>query len=443
MNIVVGGGWAGLAAAVELARHDGPVTLIEAGTELGGRARRVRQGKRRGDNGQHLIIGAYRELLRLLAVTGVDEASLFERRPLELHLHAPASDDRLRLRLPRLPAPLHLIAGLMTARGLSLAEKGQALRLCLALRTPSGGPDCSVAELLRRHGQSNTLVSRLWEPLCLATLNARVHEASATLFRRVLNDSFAQRRADSDLLIARGDLGAQFPDPAQRFILAHGGRILTGTRVTGLVDDGGRIAAVTLADGTTLPAAHVVLALPPPACERLLRPLPAMAELTARLAAIDSAPIATVYLRYPPSVSLPFPLMGLLGTTAQWVCDLAVAGEPGWMGVVISGSGAHTRLTREALVTRIGEELAALRPDWPAPIEGYALREKRATFFATVGVEALRPGPATPCPNLHLAGDATDTGYPATLEGAVRSGVAAARRIVGAHGSPPVTDASA
>lgn len=432
MNIVVGGGWAGLATAVELARHDRPVTLIEAGAELGGRARRVRQGERRGDNGQHLIIGAYRELLRLLAVTGVDEASLFERRPLELRLHAPSSNDGLRLRLPRLPAPLHLLAGLVTARGLSLAEKRQALRLCLSLRTPSTGPDCSVADMLRRHGQSTTLVARLWEPLCLATLNARVHEASAALFRRVLNDSFAQRRADSDLLIARGDLGAQFPDPARRFILERGGRVLTGTRVTGLLNDDDRIAGVTLADGTMLPAAHVVLALPPPACERLLRPLPIMAELATRLAAIDSAPIATVYLRYPPSVSLPFPLLGLLGTTGQWVCDLAIAGEPGWMGVVISGSGAHTRMTREQLVTRIGEELAALHPDWPAPIEGYALREKRATFFATVGVDALRPGTATPCPNLHLAGDATDTGYPATLEGAVRSGVAAARRIVGA-----------
>lgn len=439
MNIVVGGGWAGLAAAVELARHDRPVTLIEAGAELGGRARRVR----RGDNGQHLIIGAYRELLRLLAVTGVDEAGLFERRALELRLHTLPSNDHLRLRLPHLPAPLHLIVGLATARGLSFAEKRQALRLCLALRRPPAGPDRSVAEMLRRHGQSDTLVARLWEPLCLATLNARVHEASAILFRRVLNDSFAQRRADSDLLLARGDLGAQFPDPARRFILARGGRVLTGTRVTGLVEDDGRITAVRLADGTTLKAAHVVLALPPPACERLLRPLPAMAELATRLAAIGSAPIATVYLRYPPSVSLPFPLLGLLGTTGQWVCDLAVAGKPGWMGVVISGTGAHTRMTREQLVARIGEELAALRPDWPAPIEGYALREKRATFFATVGVEALRPGSATPCPNLHLAGDATDTGYPATLEGAVRSGVAAARRIVGEDEHSPAPGASA
>ncbi|MDX9741478.1 MAG: hydroxysqualene dehydroxylase HpnE [Gammaproteobacteria bacterium] len=439
MNVVVGGGWAGLAAAVELARHRLPVTLVEAAPELGGRARRVRQGERRGDNGQHLVIGAYRELLRLLDVLGVAEKSVFDRRSLELWMRAPAGEE-LRLRLPRLPAPLHLLAGLMTARGLSISEKVQALRLCLALRSFAPDvPDCSVADLLRRHGQSPKLVSRLWEPLCLATLNARVHEASAAIFRRVLIDAFTHRQADSDLLIACADLGAQLPDPAQRFIVEHGGRILTSTRAIRLLDRNARLAAVELADGTVLDADHAVLALPPPACERLLRPHPAMSEVAERLAAIGSAPICTVYLRYPPSVSLPLPLMGMLECTGQWICDLATTGRPGWMGVVISGS-AHGDMTREQLIEQIGRELATLHPTWPAPLEGYVLRERRATFFATMGVDALRPGSATPWPNLHLAGDATATGYPATLEGAVCSGVAAARRVLDAassSGSPP------
>lgn len=431
MNVIVGGGWAGLAAAVELARHGLPVTLIEAATELGGRARRVRQGSREGDNGQHLVIGAYRELLRLLDVIGVREESVFERRPLELWMRAPGGDD-LRLRLPRLPAPLHLVAGLLSARGLSPTDKLRALRLCLALRAFAPDfPDCSVAELLRRHGQSPALITRLWEPLCLATLNARTHEASAAVFRRVLIDAFTHRHADSDLLIACADLGAQFPDPARNYILEHGGRIITATRAVRLIDDGGRLAAVELADGTILDAGHGILALPPAACERLLRAHPEMKEIADRLAAIGSAPICTVYLRYPPRVSLPLPILGMLEGIGQWVCDLSVTGRPGWISVVISGS-AHSEMTREQLIERIGEELAALFPEWPAPLEGHALCEKRATFFAGVGVDALRPGSATPWPNLHLAGDATATGYPATLEGAVRSGVAAALRIVDA-----------
>jgi squalene-associated FAD-dependent desaturase len=443
VNVVVGGGWAGLAAAVELARHGLPVTLVEAAPELGGRARCVRQRDRHGDNGQHLVIGAYRELLRLLDVLGVAEDSVFDRRPLELWMRAPSGSD-LRMRLPRLPAPLHLLAGLLTARGLPLSDKLRALRLCLALRSFAPDvPDCSVAELLRRHGQSPALISRLWEPLCLATLNARPHEASAGIFRRVLIDAFTHRRADSDLLIACADLGAQLPDPARTYILERGGTILTATRAMRLIDGGGRLTAVQLADGAQLAADHAILALPPAACERLLRPHPALSAIAERFAAIESAPICTVYLRYPPSVSLPAPLIGMLECTGQWICDLAGTGRPGWMGVVISGS-AHPELSAEALIERVAAELAALYPDWPAPLEGHVLREKRATFFATVGIDALRPGSATPWPNLHLAGDASATGYPATLEGAVRSGLAAARRILDAAPSSvsPVPAAS-
>lgn len=436
MNVIIGGGWAGLAAAVELACNGYPVILIEAAAELGGRARRVRQGTREGDNGQHLVIGAYRELLRLLDVIGVAEESLFDRRPLDLWMRSPRGDD-LRLRLPRLPAPLHLLAGLLAARGLSLSDRLRALRLCLALRlAPKAPGDCSVAELLKRHGQSAALIARLWEPLCLATLNARPAEASAGIFRRVLIDAFTHRRADSDLLIARADLGAQFPDPAKHYILERGGRIITATRAIRLIEEAGRLAAVELDDGTIIAAEHGVLALPPAACARLLRPHPALAGIADRFAAIGSAPICTVYLRYPPGVSLPQPILGMLEGMGQWVCDLAITGRPGWMSVVISGS-AHGEMTQEELIERIGGELAALFPNWPAPLEGHAVREKRATFFATVGVDALRPGSATPWPNLHLAGDATATGYPATLEGALRSGVAAARRIIAASPASP------
>ena len=429
MDVVVGGGWAGIAAAVELARHGRPVTLIEAADRLGGRARRVDYRGHEVDNGQHLVIGAYHTLLELLAAIGVKEEQAFERRPLELRLRS-LHGPEIRLRLPRLPAPLHLLAGLISASGLSAAEKRRALRFCLRLQAPAPRTDRSVLSMLEDAAQPETLIRRLWEPLCLATLNAPAATASAEVFRRVLFDAFARRRADSDLLIARADLGRLFPEPAHDFILRQGGRIRLGQRVTALRLAGERIGGVELANGESLAAAHVVLAVPPPACLRLIEPLPALSALAERLERMDSAPICTIYLQYPAQTSLPFPLVGLHGATAQWVCDLAVMGRPGLMSVVISGAGDHMETAKARLVERIGAELAAFFPDWPAPQDGFVLRERRATFLCSAGVNALRPAHEILYPNCHIAGDATATGYPATLEGAVRSGVACARRIL-------------
>lgn len=428
--IVVGGGWAGIAAAVELARHKVTVTLIEAARQLGGRARRVNYRGHVVDNGQHLLIGAYHSVLQLLDRLGIPEGAVFERRPIELIMRS-TRFPTLHIRPPRpLPAPWHLVAGLVAATGLGAVEKWQAIRFCLALRRTGTGPDCSVQELLNRHGQSPALIARLWEPLCLATLNTPVHEASAEIFTRVLTDAFARHRSDSDLLFPRGDLGSLIPEPAHAFIEAHGGRVRLGTRVTAVQAAGRGITGVTLTGGERLDTEHLVLALPGPATRRLLAPLAALQGMSADLARIDSAPITTVYLQYPPEVRLEFPMIGLHGTTAQWVFDHGPAGRPGLMAVVISGHGMHAAQDRESLRARVTAELAAFFPAWPPPRHGFVLRERRATFLSRVGVNALRPPAATPLAGCWLAGDTVKNGYPATLEGAVRSGLECARRII-------------
>ncbi len=434
MNVVIGGGWAGIAAAVELARRGRPVTLIEAADRLGGRARTVDYRHYRVDNGQHLIIGAYRSLLDLLAIIGVAENRAFERHPLELHLHSLHRPD-IRLRPPPLPAPLHLPAGLLCAGGLSVLEKWRALRFCLHVNRRQQGADCSVQAMLEETRQPQHLIERLWEPLCLATLNTPPAEASAEIFCRVLNDAFLHHRSDADLLFARHDLGRLLPDPARDYILSRNSHVLLGERAVALNAGTDRIDSIELASGATLPVEQIVLALPPEACLRLVEPLPGFAAITERLRRLDSAPICTVYFQYPAPVRLPFPLVGLHGTPngsmAQWVCDLHDAGQPGLISAVISGSGEHMDLPREQLVARVAAELSAYFPSWPAPADGFVLRERRATFLSTVGVNALRPAADTPYANCHLAGDATATGYPATLEGAVRSGFACAHRILG------------
>jgi squalene-associated FAD-dependent desaturase len=320
----------------------------------------------------------------------------------------------------------------MAARGMSAADKWGALKFCLAATrsTDPSAADETVEELLRRRRQTPALIARLWQPLCLAALNTPVHEASAAIFLRVLRDAFAHDRRDCDLLLPRHGLDSVFPLPARRFIEDHGGCILLDHRATSLEIVQDRVTTVLLADGRRLPADHVVLALPPAACLRLIEPIPALREVTDRLSRLEFSPICTVYLQYAPATRLPFPMIGLHDALAQWLFDLGVSGTPGLMAAVISGPGEHMELDRTVLQGRVAAELAARFPHWPAPERRFTLCERRATFLCRSGVDALRPAAETPVTGCWLAGDAAAIGYPATLEGAVRSGVECARRIL-------------
>jgi hydroxysqualene dehydroxylase len=430
--VVIGGGWSGLAAAVELTRRGAQVTVLEAARQLGGRARAVPFGARKVDNGQHILLGAYSAFLALLATLELPEAEVVRRLPLALTWRD--RGRRIALTAPRLPAPLHLAWALGTARGLPRAERRAALRLALRLRRDGFrvDPDVPLAEFLQRHRQGPAVTRALWEPLCLAALNTPAAEASSRLFIAVLRDAFFTRRADSDLLLPIVDLGSCLPEPARDYIERHGGGVRLGSRVLGLQIHGGRVRGVLLKHHTLI-ADQVVVATPPTACRRLLAPHAPLTELHQRIARLADTPICTLYLQYPPSARLPRPMLGLLGTTAQWLFDRGQLGGPaGLIAAVISGPGEHMQETPEALTARVAAEIAAEFPDWPAPLETRLIRERHATFRARADIDALRPETATPVENLWLAGDYTATGYPATLEGALRSGLECARRILGA-----------
>lgn len=428
--IVIGGGWAGLSCAVELVQHGYRVTLLEAAPQLGGRARSIKFAGLTVDNGQHLLIGAYRQTLKLLENIGHNEADLFTRLPMQLLLNQP-SKENIYLKLPRfLPAPFNLAWALLKIRGFSWPERFRALTFSLRmwLRGFQLSEDQGLASLLQANGQNRDLIDNLWEPLCLATLNTPIQEASAQLFLNVLRDTFNRQTSDTDILLPHTDIGQLLPDKASDWLNRHGGKIILASRVSKLSHDGSKITAVICGE-QRYHADQVVLACPLDDSRRLVQDIPQLSTLRTSLQSLDSYPITTIYLRYEDNPELPYPLNGLLGTSSQWLVDRAHCQQANLLSVVISGPGPHMEMDKETLAERVIGEIQSLYPALPPPLEHMVIKEKRATFRAVAGVNKYRPHNQTALTNLWLAADFTYGPYPATLEGAVQSGVQCARLI--------------
>ncbi len=414
---IIGAGYAGLAAAVELAARGILVNVFEASRTLGGRARAIDIEGLRVDNGAHILVGAYRETRRLMDVVGTRPDAV-RREP--LHLEFPGA---FRLRAPRLPAPLHLGWALLTATGLPRSDKFAAIRFMrdIKRRRFHLAGDTTVATLLA--DQPERLRRYLWDPLCLAALNTPPGEASAQVFLNVLRDSLAADRAASDLLLPATDLSALFPEPAAKYIAARGGRVRRGSRVETVRRQNGQY----LVDGHG-PYRQVIVAVAPQHLAHLVQGLPELAPVVAIVAALRWEPIVACYLAYPENTRLPWPMVGVDGGHAQWLFDRgALCGQHGLVAAVISGHGPHQQLDQETLALRIHEEVGAMVAGLPKPRWSRVIADRRATFACTPNLR--RPATATPLPGLWLAGDYVAGDYPATIEGAVRSGISAAASV--------------
>lgn len=439
---ILGAGWAGLAAAVEATQAGHQAVVFEASHVIGGRARAIDGSLPDGtritlDNGQHILIGAYRETLRLLRRVGVDPQTALLRRPMTLRFA-----DACGLRFPDWPTPLDAVAGIVTARGWNWADKWSLLSLARSWHRQGFQCDAkiSVAQLCRR--LSSRVLAELIEPLCVSALNTRPGQASAQVFLRVLQDALFGPSGSSNLLLPRVDLSALFPQAAAHWLAHHGGLLHLGARVESVLLQGSQwqvrgdcFDAVILAT----PACESVRLLEqstPTAPEAIATEIRRWTELcrTLRFEAI-----ATVYawaadaVLAQPMLTLRSSLNPDLAAPAQFAFDRGQLGGPaGLLAFVVSASIAE-RAVLEAQVlqqaqAQLGLALQAVQ----------TIVEKRATFACTPGLRRPAVGIA---PGLLACGDYVEGPYPATLEGALRSARAAvqAARIDGYDAEPGST----
>ena len=425
---IIGAGWAGCAAGVELSRLGAKVTVYEAARVPGGRARRVEHQAQLLDNGQHILLGAYRDTLKLMQAVGLHPEQCLLRLPLQMRY--PQGVDGMDFIAARLPAPLHLLVALLRAQGLAFADKLALARFSSAARWMGWQlhVDCSVSELLERFDQTDRLNRLLWHPLCIAALNTPPERASAKVFLNVLRDSLGAARSASDMLLPRLDLTALFPEAALAHIAKQGAELHLGVQVRSVSPSAGRW--MIHSDQANQEVDAVILANSPAGAQHLVQAIDAK---LAESLQFDYEPITTCYLQYPAALRLPLPFYALADDVskahwAQFVFDRGQldTAQAGLLAMVISASSQAQALSHEQLVQDLSSQLAAAlnMKELAQPLWSKLITEKRATFACVPNLE--RPECDTGHTGLWLAGDYTQGDYPATIEGAVRSGLQAA-----------------
>lgn len=436
---VIGGGWAGCAAAVSLAERGHRVSLFEAGRTLGGRARQVELNGLLLDNGQHILLGAYSACLRIMRTVGINPDEALLRLPLQMR-YAPLADG-MELVAPRLPAPWHMLVGLLRAKGLTGEDKMALARFSSTARWMGWTlhEDCSVLELLERFGQTERIARLMWIPLCIAALNTPPERASAKVFLHVLRDSLGARRAASDMLIPRVDLTALFPQQAAAFITQRQGLVEVGSAIdslTPLSDNGAAGWQLRVKQSQTMQQFDGVLIATSP--ENAADLLEGLAD-TSLMRQLNHEPITTCYLQYAPTVRLPQPFYALRDDPAteswgQFVFDRgqlsADTHHAGLLAVVVSAAGNAIAQGHATLADAIARQLAAQfgLPELASPTWSKLISDKRATFSCLPAL--ARPDGNDLPAGLALAGDYLASDYPATLESAVQSGLKAANSLI-------------
>jgi len=435
--LIIGGGFAGLAAGVALAEAGRAVRLLEQKPHLGGRARSffdpVTGSK--VDNGQHIFMGCYHATIRFLSTIGTLDRVRFQK---QLTVHFLERTGRLSvLRCPSLPSPWHVLLGVLRSGSFAFKEKLEILRLGRSLQWVKAlerGPErLSVREWLTKLGQSERLQRNFWDLLCIAALNEDPSVASAALFERVLRLALFTSPEDSRLGIPSVGLSEVYADAAAAYIRSKGGRVECRQGVASVLVSEGQCRGVRLSNGEQIEAEGVLSAVPPLQLASLLPgDLLRHEPFFAPVVSLRPAPIISINLWFDRAIT-DLDFVGLRGATIQWLFNkgkILGAGE-NYVSLVLSGAHRHIARSKEELLATALLELRELFPraQKASLLHSQVIKERFATFSPTWEAEQLRPSPRTPVRGLYLAGDWTATGLPATIESAVQSGYNAARTI--------------
>lgn len=442
--VVVGGGLAGLSAALELADGGAAVTLLERRPRLGGATWSF---QRRGlwfDNGQHVFLRCCTAYIGFLERIGATSFVHLQDR-LDVPVAAPGRRTA-RLRRGHLPAPLHLAQSLARYHHLPVADRARIGRAALALRridlTDPALDQTTFAEFLRRRGQHPAAIERLWDVICTPTVNLRAADASLLLAATVFKIGLLTEASAGDIGWARVPLSKLHAEPARAALERAGASVRTGAGADAVQvhEDGGTLT-VHVAGGEAFDADAAIVAVPHHSAARLLGEVPGCSEQARTWADLGTSPIVNIHLVYDRRVMDEAFVAGV-DTPLQFVFDRTASSglrEGQCLAVSLSAADEWLGVPSDELVAMADAELRRLFPAGAGAtrIDAVVTREQAATFRGVPGTQALRPGPRTAIPNLYLAGAWTDTGWPATMEGAVRSGLAAARALLAEHAPAP------
>ncbi|MDD8017177.1 MAG: hydroxysqualene dehydroxylase HpnE [Bacteroidota bacterium] len=442
--LIIGGGVAGLAAAVELTSQKFSVTLVEQKQRCGGRTYSFPHAETGDevDNGQHLMMGCYHATLRYVKTIGTfskvklqDNLSIVFR-----HQHKPPAE----LKAVTLPAPFNILFGLLRMKSVSFPNRLALLRVGMNLIFKNPDTDkhlqkISVRQWLDELRQSEENKKYLWDIIAIGALNDSTDRISAALFAKVLKTAFFGSRENSSMMIPQYGLSSVLVNGAVEFIQRNGGKVMLNTGVQSVKNTASKIHAVQLQTGEVLKPKVIISAipyfdLPKIFMEEQRKYIPELQTLDA----LTSSPIVTLHLWFDAHF-MKEEFVALLDSPLHWVFNKSKMygkGEEGlmYLSIVISGADELVEKSKEELTDMARGELQRFYPTASVAkiIHSLIIKEKRATFSPKVGVEQFRPSHRISLENFFLAGDWTDTKLPATIEGAIRSGYACAT-LAGKH----------
>ncbi|MDP8245001.1 MAG: hydroxysqualene dehydroxylase HpnE [Candidatus Hinthialibacter antarcticus] len=429
--LIIGGGFAGLSAAVQLVDAGLRVTLLEKKSHLGGRVYSIpdRESGDWIDNGQHVLMGCYHETLELMRRIGTLESVRFQKTLSVSYRGMDAGADLLHC--PVLPGPLHLLAGLKKMQSLSFSDKLAALRYGLSLKLHGARKDETIHQMSSRLRQPSAIRQRLWDPIALSAMNEETASADAGVFARVLKDAFFGKARDSRLGLPIKPLSEMHGESAINYLLKHEGRVELNAKAKAFDWDQSRIKGVALANGEHIQCDLCINATPPSALQKML--LASGLETMISAPDLGTSPILSLYLWFDEEVA-DEDFCCLQQSTFEWAFHrkrFMNEGEHAKPCVCLVASAARRLdgLSREEIIRRGMDDLRrAYGTRVPEqPTQATVFWEKEATFSCTPENNKKRPAAKTALKNFFLAGDWTQTGLPATIEGAVRSGNNAAK----------------